>query len=119
MQDSVKYTNDEFLKFYDRQGKTIDALDRIIDKCKAKDKIMTRKLEEYLNLGSGFEISFDGESISAVYTIKVPNITAFYQVKLKILDKESGKDISRNTHFCGIIVNGRPSKEFEIKQFKG
>jgi len=116
MKQPTVYTEAEFLKFYDKLRKTEDKLQKEIGRFTLKNEKTVREVKNLAGLEAEFGINFDEGDIRVVYKIDIPNITAFYQIKLIIDDLESGKDISRHTYLCGMIKNGIASKKLELRQ---
>lgn len=115
--ENSKYSNKNFLQLYDRMGKIIDRLAKARKKFELKDKKAIAGVKELLNLPSDlFDIDFELATMAVVYDIKETSVKAFFEIKLKILDKESGKNISRNTFLCGMLVDGKHKETLEIKE---
>lgn len=116
MKQPITYTEAEFLKFYNKLKKTEDALQKAIGKFTLKDHKVMKQIKELVGLEEGFAIDFDEDDIRVSYSVDIPNVTVFYQVKLIIKDLESGKDISKYTYLCGMIKNGISGRKLELRQ---
>ena len=116
MKPQTVYTEEEFLKFYNKLEKTDKSLQKAIGKFTLKDAKVIKEIKNLAGLEEGFDIDFDETDIRVSYKVDIPNVTSFYQIKLIINDLESGKDISRCTYLCGMIKNGIASKKLELRQ---